>query len=228
MLSANITSKFNRSGRWAILVAGLFALCSCENNVKDIPDMRTKRIALEEGHTIESYLSEHGKVKAKLTAPLMYRYQADSSYVEFPKTLHVDFFNDSLKRESQLDAHYGKYREWENKVYLRDSVVVIDLIKKDTLKSDELWWDQNTQKFYTHTPVHIYKSDGTVIFGKDGMEAPQNFSSWIIYNGNGRGPVPKDAEDSAGAAKDSTPPAPQPLKFVPANPVQKDTAIKKP
>jgi LPS export ABC transporter protein LptC len=194
-------------------------LGSCENDQKSLPDFRSKRTALEEGHVIEGYISEHGQVKAKLTAPLMYRYQADTSYTEFPKTLHVDFYNDSMQKESKLDAHYGKYKEWESKVYLRDSVVVVDLVKKDTLQCDELWWDQNTQKFYTHTPVHIHKADGTVIFGRNGMEAPQNFSSWIIYNGSGRGPVPADAGDSTGNKKDSTQTGAPPLK--------KDTSTRK-
>ena len=187
-----------------LLAAAFFALYSCENDVKSIPDFKTKRTALEEGHTIEAYLSQGGKVKAKLTAPLMYRYQGDTSYEEFPKTLHVDFFNDTLRKESQLDAHYAKYREWQNKIYLRDSVVVINIIKRDTLKCNELWWDQNTQKFYTHTPVDIHEADGTVIHGQDGLEAAQNFSWYVIYNSSGRGPVPKDEGDSAAAGKDST------------------------
>ncbi len=42
----------------------------------------------------------------------------------FPGTLHVDFYNDSMQVESQLDAHYGKYLQNQDKVFLRDSVVV--------------------------------------------------------------------------------------------------------
>ena len=179
-----------------ILLAGFFAAAGCENDIKKLPDYRNKRTSLEEGHDIIVYQSQGGKTKAKLTAPLMYSYQADTSYTEFPHTLHVDFFNDSLQKESQVDAHYGKYRQWESKVYLRDSVVAINLLTRDTLKTDELWWDQNAQRFYTHTPVHIHKRDGTIINGQDGMEAPQNFSSYIIYKGSGIGVVPKEAEDT--------------------------------
>ncbi len=197
MLSVNTTAKLLRYCRWAALLAGFFVFYGCENDEKKIPNFNNKRTALEEGHKIESYLSQGGKTKAKLTAPHMYRYQGpDSSYIEFPNTLHVDFYNDTLHKESQVDAHYGKYREWENKVYLRDSVVAINLLNRDTLKTDELWWDQNAQKFYTHKPVHIYKGDGTIIHGLDGMEAPQNFSSYIIYKSSGRGIVPKEAQDT--------------------------------
>lgn len=175
------------------LFAGCFILFSCENDVSKIPRPYDKRTSMEEGHNITSYLSQNGKVKATLTAPLMYRYQADSPYVEFPKSLHVDFFNDSLQKETLLDARYGKYREWENKVFLRDSVVVKNIITGDTLRCNELWWDQGAQKFYTNKPARIYKKDKTVLISLGGMEAKQDLSEKIFYNSSGTGPVPKDS-----------------------------------
>ncbi len=177
----------------AALLLGCFVFYGCENNEKDIPNLRDKRTALDEGHNIEAYISNNGKVRAKLTAPLMYLFQADSPYTEFPKTLHVDFYNDSLVEESQLDAHYGKYREWENKVFLKDSVVVINKLKQDTLRCDELWWDKNTQKFYTDKPARYIQKDGFVNFGKNGLEAKQDLSDLVFYNNSGTLPVPKDS-----------------------------------
>ena len=104
----------------------------------------------------------------------------DSPYIEFPKTLHVDFYNDSLIVESQLDARYGKWRETENKLLLRDSVVVKNIIKgRHADHCRELWWDQKTEKFYTDKPVHILKKGGTDIHGI-GFEAPQDFNSYTI------------------------------------------------
>jgi LPS export ABC transporter protein LptC len=182
------------------LFAGCFVLYGCENDVTKIPNLRDKRTAMEVAHNIESYLSQNAKVKAKLTAPLMYRYQggqggyqADSPYVEFPHSLHVDFYNDSLKQETILDARYGKYREWENKIFLRDSVVVKNIITGDTLRCNELWWDQNAQKFYTDKPVRIYKKDKTVLINLGGMEAKQDLSEKIFFNSSGTGPVPRDS-----------------------------------
>jgi LPS export ABC transporter protein LptC len=153
-------------------------LYSCENNMNKIPAYRKKQIAVEEGKQIETYYSQNAKVKAKLTSPYMLRYQTDSPYVEFPRTLHVDFYNDSMKVESKMDALYGKYRQYENKVFLKDSVVVKNILKGDTLHCDELWWDQNTQKFYTDKPVRINTKD-KILFGT-GLEAAQNFSWYVL------------------------------------------------
>ncbi|MEO5682903.1 MAG: LPS export ABC transporter periplasmic protein LptC [Chitinophagaceae bacterium] len=174
------------------LLAGCFVLYGCENDLKELAPAKDKRAALEEGHFIESYLSQGGKVKGKLTAPLMYRYQVDSPYVEFPKKLHIDFFNDSLVKESQMDADYGKYREWENKVFLKGNVVVINVLKGDTLRCEELWWDQNAQKFYTNKPARYSQKDKFVNYGRNGLEAKQDLSNLVFYDNSGTLPVPKD------------------------------------
>jgi LPS export ABC transporter protein LptC len=169
---------------YAALLAGCIFICSCENDPEAIKRLTDKKTAVEEARTVESYLSQGGKVKAKLTSPFMLRYLTDSAYVEFPHSLHVDFYNDTLAVESQLDALYGKYREKEKKVFLRDSVVVINKMTGDTLRSPELWWDQNTEKIYTDKPVRIHTRD-KVIFGQYGMTASQDFSEYVINNARG-------------------------------------------
>jgi hypothetical protein len=193
------------------LIAGCFILYGCENDIKDIPNLHDKRTALDEGHDITIYLSEDGKVKGKLTAPLMYNYQSDSPsdspYMEFPKTLHVDFYNDSLIKESQLDARYAKDRQWENKVFLKDCVVVINVLKGDTLRCQELWWDKNLRKFYTDKPALYTTRDHFVNYGRNGLEAKQDLSDLVFYNNKGQLPVPKnsvsDTNDSSAVKKDT-------------------------
>jgi LPS export ABC transporter protein LptC len=166
---------------WIILCFTGGLLSACENNIKTLPNFRQKQISVDEGKKITAYMSENAKVKAKLTAPYMRRKELDSSYVEFPKTLHVDFYNDSTQKiESVMDAHYGKWQEQDAKVLLRDSVVVKNILKGDTLYCKELWWDQKAEKFYTDKPVQIHKAGGTVLYGT-GLEAPQDFSGYTIY-----------------------------------------------
>ena len=165
-------------GALSIFLCGLFA--GCENNVKDLPNYRQKQISVDEGKKITAFMSENAKVKAKLTAPYMRRSEMDSPYVEFPNSLHVDFYNDSLVIESVMDCRYGKWKEQEGKVYLRDSVVVKNILKGDTLYCKELWWYQKAEKFYTDKPVQIHKAGGTILYGT-GLEAPQDFSGYTIY-----------------------------------------------
>ncbi len=161
------------------LVLIAFFMSGCENDVKTIRELTENKVTQEEATNIESFFSQEGKMKAKLTAPLMIRVIADTVYAEFPKTLHVDFYDDSAKVETRLDSKYGKYFETQNKVYLRDSVVVIN-VKGDTLKSPDLWWDQSTKLFYTDKYA-IYHGIGKDIYGGKGLTATQDLNS-IIFN----------------------------------------------
>ncbi|HWR32434.1 MAG TPA: LPS export ABC transporter periplasmic protein LptC [Chitinophagaceae bacterium] len=164
----------------AALIISCCLIYSCENDEKKINDLTKNVVMKEEAINIESFLSQEGKMKAKLKAPLMLRVLADTVYVEFPQSLHVDFYGDSTgKIETWLDSRYGKYLENHGKVYLRDSVTVITT-KGDTLKSPDLWWDQNTGLFYTDK-FATYRGIGKSIYGGKGLTATQDLNS-VIFN----------------------------------------------
>ncbi|MET0391944.1 MAG: LPS export ABC transporter periplasmic protein LptC [Chitinophagaceae bacterium] len=159
----------------AACILSCFFMAGCENDEREINEWTQDRQMVEEATKVESYLSQDGHVKAKLKAPLMLRVLGDTLYVEFTRSLHVDFYDDSSRIESWLDSKYGKYFESLNKVYLRDSVVVISM-KGDTLRCHDLWWDQNKELFYTDS-VATYHSPNNKITGGRGMEASQDFKS---------------------------------------------------
>ena len=181
------TDKVIRFFSIAALLSGCFFVWpACENDPGEVENLYKKKTGVEEGKQIESYLSQGGKVKAKLTAPYMLRYQADSPYIEFPNTLHVDFYDSTAKIESTVDAHYAKYVEFDRKVLLRDSVRVVSLKNGDKLVTRELWWDQNAQEFYTKDTAYIYQTDKTII-AQEGLRAAQNLTKYTFYSA--RGPI---------------------------------------
>lgn len=162
----------------AFIVSCLF-FYSCENDPDIVNKGNERKANIEEAHNIQSLLSQDGKLKAKLIAPYMLRYNLDTSYLEFPKTMHVNFYDSLGKIESQMDARYGKYLESRAKVYLRDSVVVFN-VKGDTLWAPDLWWDQNSKKFYTDKRVRIRRKGQNVIGGK-GLEATQDLTDITTF-----------------------------------------------
>jgi LPS export ABC transporter protein LptC len=155
----------------------------CENDVEKVNATNERKANIEEAFKVESYLSQAGKQRAKLIAPYMKRYTLDTSYLEFPRSLHVNFFDSTGQVESHVDALYGKYLETQSKVYLRDSVIAFN-VKGDTLRSPDLWWDQNTRKFYTDKVVR-FKSATKVIYGGKGFEADQDLSHYTIFQPTG-------------------------------------------
>lgn len=169
---------------------GCFFCVSCENSLKDLEQFSgEKKIGVEEAKGVTILYSIGQKTSAKLSAPLMLRHQEAIPFIEFTKTIHADFFDDSLRIESKMDAHYAKYLESESKVFLKDSVVVFN-VKGDTLYCRELYWDRNRpgSEFYTDKPVRIRTP--THIIDGDGLDAPQDFKSWHIINGRGIVRVP--------------------------------------
>lgn len=168
-------SFYTRYLQAAAFIMSCCLLWSCENDEEVIKTWTENKVMVEEAKQVESYLSQDGIIKAKLTSPLMLRVMSDTIYLEFPNSLHCDFYNDSTVRETWLDSKYGKYFENQNKVYLRDSVVVIT-VKGDTLKSPDLWWDQNQQIFYTDKYA-TYHGLNKNIYGGKGLVATQDLNS---------------------------------------------------
>ena len=166
----------------AAIICGCFFMGGCKNDYRKMQDMGTKKVAVDEAINVESYLSDDGKVKAKLTAPLMTSTQTDSPKTEFPKTLHVDFYDTSTKVETKLFAKYGLYYQSKKLMFLKDSVIVIN-VKGDTLRTEELWWDENKEIIYTNVAVHIRKPDEKL--DGTGFIADQNLKKWTIYNAKG-------------------------------------------
>ena len=161
------------------IVLGIAILCiACENDVKVVNALFNKRLGVDEATNITSYMSQGGRMKAKLTAPLMLRYQDTSSRIELPKTLHVDFFDSTMQVESRLDAMKAIYYETRNNVNLYDSIRVYNT-KGDTLFCNDLIWDQGLARFDTKKSVRIHTPD-MIMYG-EGLTAPQDFKTFEIY-----------------------------------------------
>ena len=176
-----------------LMVMMVFAsFAACETKNKDLPNYRKKRVAVDEAYEVESYYSQGAKVRGKLTAPKMLNSHSDTSYIEFPNSLHVDFYNDSMRVESQLDAKYGRYKENEDRVFLRDSVVVRNIVRGDTLRCNELWWDKAKKEFNTDKPSWINKRDGTRIYAAAGLDAAEDFSWYKLHQITGKTAVPEN------------------------------------
>jgi LPS export ABC transporter protein LptC len=161
----------------AACIAGCFFFFACENNLEEIRNMQRGQLSVDEVKKVESYLSQSGQVKAKLTAPFMLRYYDSVPRVEFPNRIHVDFYNDSLQIESYLDAKKAYYYEQQSRIILTDSVVVIR-INGDTLKTQELFWEQNLHKLFTNSDVEIRQKNKT-IYGK-GFESDEQLRNFTI------------------------------------------------
>ena len=177
-----INTSLYKNIRLAVaLMSSCFFILACENNVNEVQALSARIGGIDVGKDVSIFISTDGKMSAKLMAPLMKKYLLDSGkMVEFPNTLKVDFYKDSLHIESKLSANYANYKEAENKVFLRDNVVVYNVLG-DTLWCKEMIWDQITNKFTTDKEVIVKQHNPIAkIYGK-GFEANQNLTDIHIF-----------------------------------------------
>jgi len=177
-----INTLFNKNTKLAVaLISSCFFMLACENNVNEVQALGARIGGVDVGKEVSIFISNDGKMTAKLMAPLMKKYLVDSGkMVEFPSTLKVDFYKDSLHIESKLSANYANYKEADNKVFLKDNVVVYNVLG-DTLWCKEMIWDQITNKFTTDKEVIVKQHNPIAkIYGK-GFEANQNLTDIHIF-----------------------------------------------
>ena len=162
------------------LTSSCFFMASCENNVNEVRALNSKQGGIDIGKDVAIYVSDNGKLSAKMMAPVMKKYLVDSGkMIEFPNTIKVDFYKDSNFVESKLTADYAHFIQEENKIFLRGNVLIYNT-KGDTLWCKEMYWDQNTNKFHTEKEVVVKQhSPISKIYGL-GLVANQDLTDITI------------------------------------------------
>ena len=109
------------------LVLGLCFATGCENDTSEISKVSAlDKTPLESIRNLETIYSDSGIIKVKVNAPLLYKFAIPKVITELPKGLHIEFYDDSLKVVSQLNAKYAIHYEVERKWEARKDVVVIN------------------------------------------------------------------------------------------------------
>jgi len=177
--------------RLAFAVLGMVLFTSCKNDPKEIDALVSKQAIQEDrAEDVTIIYSEQGRSRIRMFATEFIRNEiAKPPFVDMRKGLKVEFFDDSMNVESTLTAMYARWYEGKGNVLIRDSVVVINK-KGETLRTEELIWNQDVRKFYTEKFVRINTPD-QVMYG-DGLEANEDFSWYRIKNPKGTVRVNKE------------------------------------
>lgn len=160
-------------------------LASCENDIEEVQKLSAKvDSAIVSAKHIEMKYTINGKLQVHMTAPELNRYveQGGKIYTDFPKGMHLTFFNDEGVESSTLKANYSIY--WESDgIWEAEFDVVATNDKGEQLNTEYLIWHQNEEKISTDRDVKMTTTDG-VIYG-DGFISNQDFTSWEVINGRG-------------------------------------------
>lgn len=161
-----------------ILVLPLFLfLVSCEGTLESIEVPETEyNTEVETAKDVTTYYSDEGNVRVKVAAPVLLRFKdRKEPSTEFPQGLEVTFFSSTGKVSSNLTANYAIRKEKKGEVIIRDKVVV-STIKKETIETDELVWNEKEQKIVSDKLTKI--TTATEEIECMGFKANHDFSEY--------------------------------------------------
>jgi len=134
----------------------------------------------ESARNIEIIVSEDGEITFTVYATVMNKYAGDNPYMDFPEGIIVTSYTNGEK-QSTLTADYAISEEYSEKMEAHKNVVIVDLIKQESILTEKIVWDKLNKKIYSDVEVTQIKADGTTNKG-DGFESDEKFSKYVIRN----------------------------------------------
>ena len=170
-----------KAWRWGMILVLAALGTACSTDLKD-PDKEKKYSGpLIENHHVITLFSDSAKLLIKLQAPVQQEFENGDGV--FPKGLFVEFFEKQGPVTSTLKANYGKQQRDKDLYLVRGNVVVENLVKKEKLETEELYWNKRKAEIYTDKFVKITTAE-EVLMGQ-GLRANQDFSQYRILKPTG-------------------------------------------
>ena len=135
----------------------LFFSCSDSTSaLKEIQAFNNQPVGTAQN--IRMIYTDSLKIQAILTAPLHVDYTNLSfQYTEFPEGLKVVFYDDNTN-ENVVTADYGLLYSATNLIDLRTNVV-LESSDGSVLKTDQLYWDADSEWLFTERPFQFQNQD---------------------------------------------------------------------
>ena len=174
--------KFNTTILKAVIVtiAAFFMACSEDSkSVEDMEGLKARRdsLTVEIAHDVIITYTDSAILRAKISAPLMKRFpDKDDPRLEMPIGVKANFFNPMGEIQSSLTAKYAMHYEKDDRIEIRDSVVVINK-NDEEIKTDELIWDKKKRRVTSNKPVRVRIRNEKIIKA-EGFESDETFINY--------------------------------------------------
>jgi len=160
----------------SLLIA--FSISSCENDIKKVNFLTDKKKFPSESIIgAEILYSDSGRVTGKLVARKLDHYTGERPFTLMPKGVHVDFYDNDLKPETQLTANYALKYDDKEVLEAKGNVVIINA-KGEKLNTEHIVWDQKKETI--NSDVFVKITTNTEILMGDGLESNQSFTKYKI------------------------------------------------
>ena len=155
-------------------------LLSCSNSLEEVKKFEEKdEFPSEIAKDVHLLYSDSAQLVVKLDAPEILRFKSKNPTTEFPKGLHVWFYNALGVVNSELQAEYALKFEKDGLTELRNNVVATNE-KGEVLETELLIWDEKAGRIYT--PAFVKISSGEEVIYGEGLEADERMEEYQIKN----------------------------------------------
>ena len=162
----------------------LFCFLSCGSSSKKITVLEYEgKFPDESARNVDFIMSEEGTITFTLFAPLMNKYYGDDPYMDFPEGLKISSYSNG-EINSTLTADYAIDYERSQLKEARGNVVIVDLVKEESILTEKIIWDQKKKIIFSDVMITRIKADGTIDHG-DGFESDEKFTKYAIKNPRG-------------------------------------------
>lgn len=184
----NITTAFS-------VVVVFFLLFSCSTTITEQINLELSSGEVPTLHTsdVTTVISDSGITRYRIYTPVWNVYdKASQPYWEFPDGVHFERFDENLIVDANVHCEYAKFLEREKIWELKGNIRATN-IKGELFETEQLFWNQKTEKIYSDSLVTITQED--YIINAQGFESNQQMTKYTWKQTQGIFPVKEEEEE---------------------------------
>lgn len=183
-VSMSIPNHIIKSTLCIIMLGVFFIACKDEEFSHDNLLCYDGKYPDESARNIRLTYSDSGRLSFQITSPLINKYAGDSPFTDCPEGIQVISYDIAGQPESMLTAQYAISEEHTQRMEAQHNVIITNLKKGDTIRTEKIVWDQRNRRIYSDVNVRQTRADGTVYLG-DGFDADEKFTKYTVRHPRG-------------------------------------------
>lgn len=169
----------------AVVMSVLCVVSACSGQDKQFAEAITERDSLPvlETRGVSTLISDSGVVRYRITAPLWQVFdRKDPSHWAFEEGVYLETFDESFQTQASIQADTAYYFDGQ-RLWELDGNVEIKNLKGEQFNTQQMFWNQNTQRVYSDKFIRIRQTD-RIITGH-GFESNQQMTVYRIFRPEG-------------------------------------------
>lgn len=168
--------------RATVFVAVAVVVLSCRQSLRKADNLDLREVPVQIVTDMYVIQTDKGNMQLRTQAPLMERYENDTTAYElFPSGFVALFYDESGHLETKISADNARHdrpKKGDETWMACHNVVIHNLIKNETMETDTLYWDRENERMYTNCYVQLYSPSG--FMQGYGMESDQRARKSVI------------------------------------------------